>query len=541
MSKTTRIRLMVVAGAAGLLVEVVLLIVGFGELGGQVRALSRLAQDKEEKTPALPRGAAKAFAKKVLEAIEAIREDSLEDPGAGRLVAWGIEELYAHAKAKVPESIAKRLKNAPTMKAGQLEELLTDARLALGKRKGLDNPVDLGITLDRMLRRLDPDSEYIPPEKKIPFSFGEGTPLDIGARFAMDPRTNQLLIVTPRKGGPAHKAWLYAGDVIVAVTSTTDSDGKRLAKPRKVLTKGRRLDEAIALVQNQNAPKVILTVQRQGRKKPFDVTVATDGHPSIEEPVLGVRRKKGDEWDYFVDPAGNLAYLRLPRFYPNSFRGLEATMKELLKQGVKGVVLDLRFNPGGRLDEAIKVADLFIDDGLIVRFQPRDPKKGVDFKGKHAGSLLGFPMVCLINGESARNSELVAAALQDHKRAFVIGERSKGRAGIQGIRDFDVIDPATGAERKAEIKITFAEFVRPNGQGLHRTLARGREDDRWGVMPDKVVKLTAKEQQDLHEWLQRLELIEQPPRRPKAPWKDSQLDAALEYLRGKIKADGKTR
>src|SRR5262249_20432931 len=162
--------------------------------------------------------------------------------------------------------------------------------------------------------------------------------------------------------------------------------------------------------------------------------------------------------------------------------------------------LDLRSNPGGLLDIAIKVTDLYIDDGLIVSIQPRGgPEKATKFEGRRAGSLLGFPMVCLVNGDSVSGSEIVPAALQDHKRAVIIGERSQGKGCIQNIRDFDVVDPSSPHVRKAEIMLTTAVFQRPNGDNLDRSMTGARDDEKWGVVPDKVIKLKPDERRGLGE------------------------------------------
>src|SRR5262249_29154375 len=145
------------------------------------------------------------------------------------------------------------------------------------------------------------------------------------------------------------------------------------------------------------------------------------------------------------------------------------------REGVKGMILDLRFNPGGLLDVAIKITDLFIDDGLIVSIRPRGGQlRATRFNGRSAGSMLDFPMVCLVNGYSASGSEIVSAALQDHNRAVIIGERSYGKGSVQNLRDFEVVDAKTGEVKKAEIKLTTASFWRPNGQNLNKASTNGK-------------------------------------------------------------------
>jgi len=199
------------------------------------------------------------------------------------------------------------------------------------------------------------------------------------------------------------------------------------------------------------------------------------------------------------------------------------------------------------LDSAIKVSDLYIDDGLIVSIRPRGGQaRETRFNGRHAGSLLDFPMVCLVNGYSASGSEIVSAALQDHRRALIFGERSYGKGSVQNIRDFFVRDPRSGEELKAEIKYTTAAFRRPNGDNLNKASTGGKEDEKWGVVPDRTIKLSTKERRDLAEHLRNLETIERHDRRDKrqrelSEFKDKQLEAAMEYLRGQIKLSAKVQ
>jgi carboxyl-terminal processing protease len=292
-----------------------------------------------------------------------------------------------------------------------------------------------------------------------------------------------------------------------------------------VPTKGLPLTKAVKLILGQEGTRVTLKIQREGVAKPFDVTI-TRGLVEVES-VLGYKRKPSDDWDFMIDPRNKIAYIRLTAFARNTYRDLERIMTRLSRQGIKGFVLDLRFNPGGLLDSAIKVTDLFIDDGLIVSIRPRVGREA-RFRGRTPGSLLDFPMVCLVNGYSASGSEIVSAALQDHKRALVIGERSYGKGSVQNIQPFE----------DGEIKMTTASFWRPSGKNLNKSSTAGKDEEDWGVIPDKVIKLAPKEREDLAEHQRNAEVIERPDRRgkvAKAVFKDRQLEAALEYLRGQIK------
>ncbi len=479
-----------------------------------------------------------AFAKKVLEAAEVIQDDYVREVNPGLMVTWAIRELYSYLEEKVPAKIEKQLKNAKTMRQPQLVALLTEARQALGNREDLDNQKDLNITLQRMLHRLDPHTTYIDPETKKKFDQDiNGNFKGIGVHIRKDLASDQLLVVTPIKDSPAYKAKMMAGDLITTIIREVDNEGNPLNPPEIIPTKGMPINKAVKLIQGTEGTKVKLTIQREGVQKPFDIEI-TRGSIEVES-VLGARRKKNDDWDFVIDHKHKIGYIRLSSFARNSYRDMEIVMSELMKQDIQGFVLDLRFNPGGLLNVAIDITDLFIDDGLIVSIRPRGGQtREVRFNGRHEGSLLDFPMVCLVNGFSASGSEIVSAALQDHKRAVIIGERSYGKGSVQNIKDFEVVDSKSGDTLKAEIKLTTASFWRPNGKNLNKASTGGKDDEEWGVTPDKVIKLTTKERRDLAEYQRNLETIERPDRRDKATsnnFTDRQLDAALEYLRGQIK------
>jgi carboxyl-terminal processing protease len=208
-------------------------------------------------------------------------------------------------------------------------------------------------------------------------------------------------------------------------------------------------------------------------------------------------------------------------------------MTKLDKEGVKGFILDLRFNPGGLLDSAWKISDLFIDDGLVVTIRPRAGRP-IPFTGEREGSLLNFPMVCLVNGLSASGSEIVAACLQDHKRALILGERSYGKGSVQNIQPFE----------GGDLKLTTATFWRPNGKNINRSSTSGKDDEEWGVMPDKgfEVKLSRKERDDLFDHQHFLEIIQRadrPTKHPNPDFKDRQLEEAANYLRKQIELAAK--
>ena len=332
-----------------------------------------------------------------------------------------------------------------------------------------------------MLRTLDPYTTYIDPDTLNRFKQEvQGVFTGIGIQIRKDASTDLLLVVTPIKGSPAYKAGLLAGDLITKITREVDSDGNALPKPEVTDTKGLVVGDAVKKILGQPDTKVKLTVQREGVEgtKEYEIT---RGRVEVET-VFGVKRKTNDDWDFMLDKDKKIGYLRLSQFQEDSYNDIVAAMQDLKKQGVKGFILDLRFNPGGLLTAAVDISDLFMDDGVIVSIRPRG-KPEEFIRGKHEGSLLDFPMVCMVNGDSASASEIVSACLQDHHRAYIIGERSFGKGSVQNIRKFG----------EGELKLTTATFWRPSGKNLYKRLPGAVEKDEWGVKPDQVVPLTEKE------------------------------------------------
>ena len=482
----------------------------------------------------LKRSEANEFASKILEVTELMKKKYVKEVNVGKMVGWAITELYRSVEEKVPSEIEAQLKDIQNLSAEKLGTLLSEARIALGKREDLDNLKDLTFTLSRMLHKLDAHTNYIDPESRDRFNQEvQGNFTGIGIQIRKDAASDELLVVTPIKGSPAYKKDIQAGDIITEVIRDVDSKGDPLPKTEKTPTKGMSTNKAVKLILGQKDTNVKLMIRREGVKEPFEVEI-TRGRVEVES-ILGYKRKDDAGWNFMVDPKSKIGYIRMSSFARNTFKDLQIAMNDLMKQGVKGLVFDLRFNPGGLLDIAIDVTDLYVDDGLIVSIRQRPPAKEIFYSGKSNGSLLDFPMVCLVNGYSASGSEIVSAALQDHGRAKIMGERSYGKGSVQNIVDLDVIDPKTGTTRTAEIKYTTATFWRPNKKNLNKASTPGKDDDEWGVTPDKVIKLTSKERRDLEEHLRNSETIMPKGKSKTKKFEDRQLEAALEYLRGQIK------
>jgi C-terminal peptidase prc len=482
----------------------------------------------------LKRADAQDFARKVLAAAQMVRERYIKELKQGELVGWAVRGLYERAGEVLPADLAVRLSGAAELDEVGQTALLADARERLGKREDLDNHKDIDGALQQMLSHLDRNTTYTDPESV------QRAEQETQARFAgvgftvrKDPGTDLLLVVSPLLGSPAYRAGVKAGDLITHITRATDSNGKPLTPPEVIATLGVPLNELVKKTAGKPRTRVKFTVRREGVEKPLEFEVTRDYVEA--ETVLGARRKADDTWNYLADPAHKIGYVRLTQFAPTTPRDLDRVLKDLTGQGVKGLVLDLRFNQGGYLKATVETADLLIDDGLIVTTRPRAGREN-QFQGKHEGSYLDFPVACLINGGSASGSEIVAACLQDHKRALIVGERSFGLGHVHNLFPFD----------GGRLKVLTHTFWRPSGKNLDKSLTTGKEDDVWGVTPDKgfVVKLPARERNELAQHLERQKVI---PRRDRGapdagpPFKDRQLETALEYLRGQAKASAPPR
>ena len=305
---------------------------------------------------------------------------------------------------------------------------------------------------------LDPYSNYIPPEEidnfrsSIDSEFG-----GIGIQVTVE--RGQLTIISPLVGTPAYRGGLLAGDRIIEIEGET--------------TDGISLNEAVRRMKGKIGTDVTITVRHAHGGEAETVTLTRE---LIRiETVLGDRRNEDDRWDFMYDDQEKIAYIRLTAFSRHTARDLRRTLSELKLRGMRGLVLDLRFNPGGLLSSAVEVSDMFISSGVIVSTEGRNTKKKV-WSAQQSGTFQGFSMVVLVNGFSASASEIVSACLQDHGRALIIGQRTWGKGSVQNVVELE--------DGHSALKLTTAGYQRPNGKNIHR-FYDSKDDDEWGVKPDE--------------------------------------------------------
>jgi carboxyl-terminal processing protease len=308
-----------------------------------------------------------------------------------------------------------------------------------------------------VLSKLDPYSNYIGPDDLTRFKVAVENQFT-GIGIQVDVRRGRLSVVSPIVGSPAYKMGLRAGDVI------TEIDGKS--------TEGINIDDAVRRLKGEAGTTVHIAVMHPGANEPEKLSVTREVIQM--DSVRGDRRDEHDDWDYMLDRDKKLGYVRIVSFGRDTPRELKKALDQLKRQNLGGLILDLRFNPGGLLTAAIEVSDMFLTEGEIVSTSGRNsPKRS--WSAHKLDTYDGFPMAVLVNHHSASASEIVAASLQDNHRAIIIGERTWGKGSVQ-----NVIELEGG---KSILKLTTASYLRPNGHNIHRD-ENAKDTDEWGVKPD---------------------------------------------------------
>ncbi len=297
--------------------------------------------------------------------------------------------------------------------------------------------------INGMLTSLDPHSSYMPPEAFSDMQVDtKGEFGGLGIEVTME--EGFVKVVSPIDDTPAAGAGLEAGDYI------THIDGESVL--------GLTIGEAVDRMRGLVGTDIELTIARKEADEPFDVTITRD--------TIKIKAVK-----YRVE--GDIGYLRISKFSEKTFDDLEAGMaaikKELGENGVAGYVVDLRNNPGGLLTQAVAVSDAFLDKGEIVSTRGRDQQNADRYNAQLGDLAGGKPVVVLVNGGSASASEIVAGALQDHRRGIVVGEKTFGKGSVQTIMPLS---------SKGAIRLTTARYYTPSGRSIQAL----------GVEPDIVVE-----------------------------------------------------
>jgi carboxyl-terminal processing protease len=306
--------------------------------------------------------------------------------------------------------------------------------------------------INGMLTSLDPHSGYLPPvdaEKMREQTRGEFGGLGI----EVTQEEGFVKVVSPIDGTPADEAGMEAGDFITHV------DGESVL--------GLTLNEAVERMRGPVGSEIIITVVREGEDEPFDVTIIRD---FIKLTAARVRTE------------GKSVVIRVTTFNDNTFDNIRDGLDKELEsadglENINGIVIDLRNNPGGLLSQAIRVSDAFLDKGEIVSTRGRDPEDGDRYNATPGDLINGKPIVILINGGSASASEIVAAALKDHRRAIVVGTKSFGKGSVQTVMPL---------REQSAMRLTTARYYSPSGRSIQNL----------GVTPDIIVEQPRRQSND---------------------------------------------
>ncbi|MEM9752708.1 MAG: S41 family peptidase [Planctomycetota bacterium] len=274
----------------------------------------------------------------------------------------------------------------------------------------------------------------------------------------------RLTVVSPLPDTPAYTAGIRAGDVIETV------DGKATASWS--------LTKAVRQITGPEGTTVTLGVRRVGEEELLEFVVE---RKRIDiESIKGWAHTPDGGWDFWLDREGGIGYVRLTQFIPQTIDGLNDAIEQLKSEGpLNGLILDLRFNPGGLLTSAIQTANRFVDDGPLLFTVDQRGNQNQDWQATKSGTLRDLELVVLINRGSASASEIVSGVLQDKDRALVIGTQSFGKGSVQNV----FWNPRPPRTPKWGLKVTTEYYQLPEGAIIHRT----DKSDTWGITPDLIV------------------------------------------------------
>jgi carboxyl-terminal processing protease len=336
--------------------------------------------------------------------------------------------------------------------------------------------------LNGMTKSLDPFSSFFTPKQYESFrQETEGEFGGVGIEIGME--KGRPVVISPIEGTPAFKAGIKPGDVILEI------DGED--------TSNMSLIDVVQRIRGKVGTKVQLTIYRKGMEKPMKI--------ELERALIKIESVR---WTTL----GDVGYIKLSQFNENVSVQVEKALKELTSKRVKGIILDLRNDPGGLLSEAVNVADLFLPEGkLVVYTRGRNGETQKYFSRRKPVVPDDLPVIVLINKGSASASEIVAGALQDYKRAIILGEKSFGKASVQNIIPL---------EDGSALKITVAYYYTPLGRLIHKK----------GIVPDVQVAMDEKQEEALQEAI-RQKKLEGKSGLILIPEKDPQLSKAIELIR----------
>lgn len=293
-----------------------------------------------------------------------------------------------------------------------------------------------------MLEGLDPHSTYLDGDSYKDLQ--EGTSGEFGGLgIEVGMENGFIKVISPIDDTPAHKAGIKAGDLIIKLDDRS--------------VKGMSLNDAVDIMRGKPGDPITLTIIRENAEKPLIITIVRD--------IIKIKSVRFET----LEPG--FGYLRISSFQSHTVEGLRQAIDQLKKDNsekLKGVILDLRNNPGGILNAAVGVSDMFLNKGMIVYTEGRIKNSKLKFNAKPNAKLPDVPLIVLVNGGSASASEIVAGALQDHGRGIIMGEKTFGKGSVQTVLPMN---------NNAALKLTTARYYTPNGRSIQAS----------GITPDIII------------------------------------------------------
>lgn len=401
---------------------------------------------------------------------------------------------------------------------GRMQKIITALEQSNAQTVKLPSEVFVMEFTDGAMEKLDPFTAVIWPRELAEFEKNtRGTFGGVGVQITLD-NQGKLKVISPLEDTPAYAAGIEAGDEIVGI------NGKS--------TVGITIDQAVLQISGKPDTVVTLTIKRPGKNetKDYQLTRALIHVVSVK----GFKRDPEDpnhtRWLYMIDPDTKIGYVRLMQFQNDSASELRKVLRQLQDNGMRGLVLDLRFNPGGLLDQAVEISDMFLDHGTIVSTRGRVMHRQEIQADRETFVPMSLPLVVLVNQYSASASEIFSGAMKDLHRGLIVGQRTFGKGSVQNVLTLG---------EKSLMKLTMSKYYLPEGESLHRN----EGSKTWGVEPDVVVDMTPNQIQALisnrrdTDVILRGESTTQPATRSDTtkpdiePLIDTQLDTALMLLR----------
>jgi C-terminal processing protease CtpA/Prc len=501
------------------------------------------AKDRKES-----RAESRKFAQQLAYLTEQITQHYVRPVSREDLLEAALAGLYQAARKPPPRDLKAQVRQAVSL-SGMLraqasaggeelssvdrpptdpvEKLLARLREQVGAAEALQGQNPVLLSCKALTRLLDPHSGIVTAEEQRRAVGLDNENVGVGLELKDAPAPGPLVIEAVHAGGPAQRVGLRPGDVLVKLDDVPAAKAPppkllalRLARPQDEAPRLARPDDPAPQVPE--LPAVVkVTYLRPGEEQERTATLLRERYRA--ETVQGVRRRDDNRWDWFADEKARLAHVRLTCLARGTSEELRDVLAGLREQKARGVLLDLRWCPGGYLNEAVEVADLFLGTCVVATIKNRGREDTV-YRSTNEGKFRDFALVVLVNGETSGGAELIAAALQDHRRAVVVGQRTLGKASVQ--------TPLALGVEGVGFKLTSGTFMRPAGKNLHRFPDSTAADD-WGVVPDEDARLSPQLGKRLKEWwlLQSLRPARSAERLPlDDPRADPQQMLALEAL-----------